>query len=685
MAGVSQELSLLLNIPVSKLKNMLEQFISKIPNAERNGVGFKAPCPAHIDGGKSLSIRTGEAGILLLCASGCTPGAIVKKLGLSVGDLYLNSPDDDVDRVIAETAEQMKETLDVDLPDRFYRDARGICYKDGSKAFVVCSELTVTATTSDAESESWGRCIKFCDGRGFEHEHVIPMSMLSGDGSELRARLMDAGMSISVERDGRQKFTQLILSSNPARHVRCVNQTGWHDGAYVFPDAVIAAGDAPDLLLQNVDRAVNKYRPRGELKDWQENIGRYCQNNSRLMFSVNLAFAASILPIGGDTSGGFHLYGTSSTGKTTALLVAGSVWGGDPRKGFLETWRSTANGLEATAELHNHSLLLLDEVSQVNPSEIGEVIYSLANGFGKSRMTRTLAARRKAEWNLLFLSSGERTLEQISRGAGQSVNGGQEARFVNIDADAGKGFGLFDEIAPFEKPSDLAQKLSTASKTYYGTPIRQFIKQVCDNREHVQKRIVETRQLFQTKQAIQDASGEIYRVASRFALVTAAGTLAVDFGLVKWTAAEVIACGERLFAEWIEARGGTGSYDVATAARQVLIFIERHGSSRFQDMNKLTRDYELAQDIVRDRAGFKRTVDGVMEFLILPDVFENEICKGNTPRAVAKELERQGYLRRGKEAGSLQRRETLPELGRNKRVYAIVPQLPGDENEATEC
>lgn len=651
---------------------MLDQFITKIPNAERNGVGFKAPCPAHADAGKGLSIREGEDSVLLICEAKCTPASILKKLGLAVSDLY---PTFDIDQQIAREMELIEaETEDADLPDRFYRDDRGgIRYKDGSKNFFVCSDLSVTATTSDAESESWGRCVKFKDGRGIVHEHVIPMSMLSGDGSELRARMMDSGLSISVEREGRQKFTQLLLSSNPARHVRCVNQTGWHDGAFVFPDTVIAAGDAPDLLLQNVDRAVNKYRTRGELKDWQENIGRYGRKNSRLMFAVNLAFAASILPISGDTSGGFHIYGTSSTGKTTALLVAGSVWGGDPRKGFLETWRSTANGLEATAELHNHSLLLLDEISQVNRYEVGEVIYSLANGFGKARMSRTMAARRKAEWNLLLLSSGEQTLEQISRGAGQSVNGGQEARFVNIDADAGKGFGLFDDIEPFEKPSDLAQKLSAASKTCYGTPIRTFIQKVCDNRELVEKRIKETRQLFQTKQTIQDASGEIYRVASRFALVTAAGTLAVDFGIVNWTAAEVIACGERLFAEWIEARGGTGSYDVAAAVKQVLAFIDRHGASRFQDIDtRRTSDYELAHGFVANRAGFKKKDDnGVMEFWILPDTFENEICDGRSPIAVAKELDRQGYLRRSlSEPNSLQNKETLPELGR-KRVYVI--------------
>ena len=60
-------------------------------------------------------------------------------------------------------------------------------------------------------------------------------------------------------------------------------------------------------------------------------------------------------------------------------MIAKSVWGtpdGLPR------WRATANGLEGLASIHNHSLLCLDEFSQlaeVNPKTAGETIYTQAN------------------------------------------------------------------------------------------------------------------------------------------------------------------------------------------------------------------------------------------------------------------------------------------------------------------
>ena len=63
-------------------------------------------------------------------------------------------------------------------------------------------------------------------------------------------------------------------------------------------------------------------------------------------------------------SGGFHYRGDSSGGKTTALKLAASVYGGTS---YLQRWRSTDNALEATAAQHSDCLLILDELAQTDP------------------------------------------------------------------------------------------------------------------------------------------------------------------------------------------------------------------------------------------------------------------------------------------------------------------------------
>ncbi len=106
-------------------------------------------------------------------------------------------------------------------------------------------------------------------------------------------------------------------------------------------------------------------------------------------------------------------------------------------------------------------------------------------------------------------------------------------------------------------------------------------------------------------------------------------------------------------------------------------FIAQHGASRFQSTNDTTTK-------IQNRAGFKReNYDGQTEFLILPEIFEGEICRGFSQIAVARELEKLGHLKRGSEKNYVQAKITLPELGRI-RVYIVVYEELSEESENCE-
>ena len=117
----------------------------------------------------------------------------------------------------------------------------------------------------------------------------------------------------------------------------------------------------------------------------------------------------------------FHLVGPTSMGKTTNLFVAGSVWGGGGRNGFVETWRSTANALEATASVHNDGFLPLDELSEADARDIGQVVYMIGNNSGKARMSQHAKLTKRIDWRVVVLSSGERGLEELKQLAGAPI------------------------------------------------------------------------------------------------------------------------------------------------------------------------------------------------------------------------------------------------------------------------
>lgn len=94
----------------------------------------------------------------------------------------------------------------------------------------------------------------------------------------------------------------------------------------------------------------------GSLAHWRREVTSRCLGNDRLVLTVSTMFAGPLLRFTGATGGGFHIVGGSSSGKTTALRVAASVVG--PPE-YAREWRSTANGLEGAAVLHNDATLIL--------------------------------------------------------------------------------------------------------------------------------------------------------------------------------------------------------------------------------------------------------------------------------------------------------------------------------------
>ena len=528
----------------------------------------------------------------------------------------------------------------------------------------ICSKMVIGALTRNKDSEDWGRLLEFSDLDEQNHTWAMPMSLLSGDGNEYRSRLLNMGLTIAPNRKARELLTTYIQTAKPDERVRCVDHIGWHNGVFVLPDETFGENGNERVLFQSRTGSHHNIKVSGMLQDWQTDIAGLCVGNSRLIFAVSCGFAGALLPLTGEGGGGFHLRGPSTTGKTTAQLVAGSVWGGSS-KGYLQTWRTTINGLEAIAELHNHSLLCLDEIGQCDPREVGEIAYLLANGIGKARMTRGIAARKKLEWDLIFLSSGERTLSDIVESIGKPARGGQEVRMCDLPADARMGLGIFEILHGFSSPSDFARHLSEASKLYYGTPIRSYLAQLVEHKEQVAMAARSIRKVFIDENVPLGASSEVSRAASRFALVAAAGESAQE--ITHWPEGEAIQAAAVMFKAWLDGRGTKGSSDIDSAVRQVRAFIEAHGSSRFQAEDD-------KQGKIINRVGFKRKDDlGKTEYLVLPEAFRKEVCAGYDYRIVARALAEQGYMMTGNgKRLTLQRR--FPELGQTY-VYAIKSKI----------
>jgi uncharacterized protein (DUF927 family) len=262
--------------------------------------------------------------------------------------------------------------------------------------------------------------------------------------------------------------------AKPQGRARCVPTLGWHDNAYLRPDETIGHSDER-LICQAATPHNHNFRLEGSLEGWQNEIGKYADGNWRLIFAISMAFAAVLLHPLGVESGGVHFCGASSIGKTALADVAGSVCGGGP-EGYKRAWRVTDNALEAIASLHNDNLLVLDEVGQTDSEVLSRIIYMLANGFGKGRMSRDIRVRAAFFWRVLFLSTGEIALtdKMLDAKRGRRATAGQEVRFLNVPSDAGVGYGVFDTVHGFTNAQALVDYLKSACRRNYGHPQRAF-------------------------------------------------------------------------------------------------------------------------------------------------------------------------------------------------------------------
>ncbi len=460
----------------------------------------------------------------------------------------------------------------------------------------VCSPLYLDAVTTDANAGNYGRLLRFRTTLGKLRTWAMPMDLLRGDCSDLRGELL--AMGVEIDPYGRHHLAAYLQAIAPNRRIQCALQTGWAGAdfkAFVLPDDVIGP-KAAAVAYQSGERGQDEYTTAGTLAGWQAGIAALAVGNPLLTLALCTAFAGPVLARCNAESGGIHFIGDSSTGKTTAIEAACSVWGG---ANFRRSWRATGNGMEGVAALFNDSLLALDEISECDPREVGTIVYALGNGRGKQRASRTGAARAVARWRCSVLSSGERTIGTTMAEGGHRIKAGQSVRLLDVPAQ--RLYGAWDDLHHHASGTAFSDALKRESVTNCGHPGRAFLEKLTRDHEASFTEALDTIKNLPALQAAND-EGQAKRAAARFAILALAGELATDYGITGWPKGEAIKAAAVGFAAWQELRGkGRGNLERDQVAERVAGFIERHGDSRFSDVDG---DDEQRSAMVRDRAGW---------------------------------------------------------------------------------
>ncbi|MFB2594963.1 DUF927 domain-containing protein [Paracoccus sp. p4-l81] len=472
--------------------------------------------------------------------------------------------------------------------------------------------IHVEAITQDGDGTGWGRMVCVVSPTGQRNRAILTAADIAeGARAGVFRVLSSLGATLPAGARLRDRLLDYLMEARPERQVISADRIGWHDatGAFVLPDASFRDDPAaPSVAYHNpaADGARSPYQVQGTLAEWKEQVAGPCRGNSRLVFALLVACAGPLLRLIDGEGGVFHFSGPSSIGKSTMLAVAGSFWGGGGLHGFRDTWRATDNALESKALAHSDALICLDELGQADAGAAQRAIYMLSQEAGKARMDKAGTARAPAEWRINALSSGEIGMaEKLAEGRGVfALKDGQEARFVEIPADADMGMGIYEALNGFASAVALSERFKDATARCYGAPARAYLERLVSDRAGVTAKAHENIRRLRGMMAKEGASSAVGRVAHRFAIAATAGAVAANYGILPFTRPEIDRATLICFEAWIRARGGAGSAEAYQAASRVRSFIDQYGASRFQD-------FDIAPLVpVQSRSGFRRQQPG---------------------------------------------------------------------------
>lgn len=245
----------------------------------------------------------------------------------------------------------------------------------------------------------------------------FPMSVLVPRNIE---KLIDYGFPIQ---SGNYKALSnfLMLQQKLAPMAQHYTEVGFikdnESGQLVFGmDEAIGSNNTSDAMPLVFDQERSNFDviPEGSLNEWIEMVKEEVIGNTKLEFILACGFSSAIVgylyqndyPV--DTLM-INLTGDSTTGKTTAGMLAISTFGAPTKKqkGLFSTWNGTSNSILQSLVGNYGVPYLIDELSMSNEGDFSSLLYSIADGRNKKRLTKELSFQKSGSFATTILSTGE--------------------------------------------------------------------------------------------------------------------------------------------------------------------------------------------------------------------------------------------------------------------------------------
>lgn len=464
-------------------------------------------------------------------------------------------------------------TTGLRVPDGYEIRTRGL-YSDDANGRVTDAPIWVKAVISDPDGRNQALLVEGLDRDGNVVRVEVSFDMIYGSASVLATQLSSAGLRV---RYGMAKHVAYYINvfRTTITLIR-VTQPGWvgnplEKPVFALRDRVIG-GDNYDVTRLMENNLLRGLESQGDLDTWTEQVAVPAGKHPVVAVSLFVPFASVLVKLLGAESFGVLLRGPSSTGKTSAAMAAASVFG-RPTLGstsLMLTYNTTTNALEEACESRNDLGMCIDEVGMFDTGAFTTLVYRVAGGQRKGRLGRDGNLRRGASWSFVFLSTGERSVEEmLSEDNRQGrVRAGQMVRMLNVETNS--------DIIRAESVEDAKQAvhdLREAVSTNFGTAGPAYVERLIEAMTggHVTaSELVEEWNLLTNELMVPDLEVHQQRAVRHLAALALGGHLAAELEILPYDRDEILDM-VKVVRDMYFASGSTS--DGAVAARRLRDYI----------------------------------------------------------------------------------------------------------------
>ncbi|GGI39145.1 DUF927 domain-containing protein [Mammaliicoccus stepanovicii] len=331
---------------------------------------------------------------------------------------------------IDELINEKKEVLEHDIiPENYKVGDNGWLYKMVEKGrgddkeivpiLITSTPPFITKQLKDIESLIISYEMKFKKAGEFT---TLPVQATEIADSKNIINLANKGLDVdTINRTEMVQFISMFKRLNNIPDETIATRLGQVKGHFIHP----LINDDIRLVIheEGYKQLANAFKTKGNIEDYAEKVFKPIKHSPMVMTFVYASLGSILLHDFNVDPFVVDMASKTSTGKTTALRVASSVWGTER---LINEWNTTPIDLERKASILNSFPSMYDDTRKAKAYLLSDVVYQFSGGKSKGR-GNVQSVDIVKNWNNILLSTGETSIVEYG-----NEKAGVSARVITL-------------------------------------------------------------------------------------------------------------------------------------------------------------------------------------------------------------------------------------------------------------